>query len=83
MLVAATNEIGAQRMRRQSLRDGVRCRPQSLGDDLAAIQPAARVLRSFADIGVGTVTLEIEHLQAASIGGHSGDSMELTTTCSA
>ena len=59
-VVAAADEIGAQRMHLEIGFDGGRRGPQRLGHDLAAVQSAPRIARSDSDEGVRAVWLEIE-----------------------
>ena len=60
-VIAATDEVGAQRVHHLVLVDRGGGGAQCLGDDLAAVEAAPRVSRAGADVRVGTVGDEIEH----------------------
>ena len=60
-VVAAPDEVGAQRVRRQLGFDRCGGGAQCLGDDLAPVQSAPRITRADADVRIGTMSFEVEH----------------------
>ena len=61
-VVAASNEIGAQRVRKNFFAHRKRCRAKRLGNNVPAVKPAPRILEAFANVSVGTICLECKKL---------------------